>query len=54
VGIVAMVLFSYFRGRVTLIITQLEESCHGVLHRLYFHPKRMRGKTNTKSESVEK
>lgn len=54
VGIVAMILFSYFRGRVTLIITQLEESCHGVLHRLYFHPKRMRGKTNTKPESVEK
>lgn len=35
VGIVGMILYSYFRGRVTSLIAQLEERCNLVLQRLY-------------------
>ncbi|HAR67338.1 MAG TPA: MotA/TolQ/ExbB proton channel family protein [Lentisphaeria bacterium] len=35
VGIVGMVLYAYFRGRVTSLIAQLEERCNLVLQRLY-------------------
>ena len=41
VGIVAMILFSYFRGRVTRVVSRLEASCNLVLQHMFFHPKRM-------------
>ena len=38
-GIVAMIFYSYFRGHVNILISQLEERCNQVLHQFIFTDK---------------
>lgn len=51
VGIVAMILFSYFRGRVTRIMSRLEASCNLVLQHIFFHPERMADAAKNKAKA---
>jgi len=53
VGIVAMILFSYFRGRVTRVLSRLEASCNHVLQHIFFHPKRMADGATNQTKPVD-
>ena len=53
VGIVAMILFSYFRGRVTRVVSRLEVSCNQVLQHIFFHPKRMADDPANQAKAVD-